>query len=258
MFILFGIPLCILFFGALIAAVPIYFAVRMKRRAQLIAELKLSDVAKLRPGVRKIRGRVRAHEDLLRSPMTKRDCAYYHFLVEEQHTHHTGGRHGGTTTHWVAVVNDRQWVSLTIEDETGDVDVWIDEAEVVLKSAERESSGMFNSPPERLRRLIENRYGRSTQGLLFNKTMRFSESVLEDGARVLVVGEVVENKRGRLGFRKGVAKLVLSDKSEKDLVSHYGRQGILLWVVAGVIGLFTLIAVGFSGFVVTMMNVAGR
>lgn len=58
----------------------------------------------------------------------------------------------------------------------------------MLKSAQTQRSGTFRNPPERLRRLLAQRYGRSTKGLLFNKTLHYDEWTLGDGAEVIVLG----------------------------------------------------------------------
>src|SRR5262245_51435565 len=194
-------PLFFLFVGLVVSGLLAYFAIRRQRRTAALAETPFSKVGRLGRGPRqlcKVRGRVFAQQELIRSPLSRRDCVYYRFVVQEQRTHHS--KHGSHTT-WVNVVDDKQSVAVHLEDDTGSINIPLDEAEVVLKSAQSQKSGMFNDPPERLRRLLAERYGRSTKGLLFNKTMRYTESVLEDGANVIVAGEVADGRRGPI-FRK--------------------------------------------------------
>jgi HEAT repeat protein len=256
MYFLWVIPVVILIVGAGLAFIPAYFAVRARRRAAVLEETKVTSIDRLRPGLRKVKGRVIAHDRLLRSPMTRQDCVYFRFVVEEMHTHHHG-KHG-TSTHWVKIIDDHQSISVSVDDETGHVNVHLGGAEVVMRDQAFNSSGTFNDPPERLRRLMENEYGKSTKGWLFNKTLRYTETVLEDGAIVTVVGEVEQRKGGTLVLRKGAMPLFVSDKGERQLGSHHRNRALMLWIVTGVIGFFTLVGVGVGGIIAAAGTAASR
>jgi HEAT repeat protein len=242
-------PAFFLFLGLGVSGLLAYFALRARRRAATMAETPFSNVDRLGRGPRqvcKVRGRVVAQEELIRSPLGRRDCVYYRFVVQEQRTVHS---QNGSHTTWVNVVDDKQSVAVCVEDDTGSVRVPLDEADVTLKSAESQKSGMFRDPPARLRRLLAERYGRSTQGLLFNKTLRYIESALEDGANVIVVGEVA-NRRGGAVFRKSEqVGLIVSDKKDEEITSHYGRKGVWLWVGSAASLLIALVFTACTGFI---------
>jgi hypothetical protein len=228
--------------GLGLAAIPGYFALRFRKRRTAIAGTREYAVAHLRPGPAKVKGRVVAREPLLRSPMSRSDCVYYHFTVAEQRTTRHG-RH--VSTYWHEIVSDRRSIDVAIDDGSGEVDVVLEGAEVVLESAAHLHSSLFNDPPERLRRLLAERYGQSTKGWFFNKTLQFKEAVLEEGAEVVVVGEA-RRSRGQVYFRSGETPLVVSDKSERSLGSHYKWREFLCWGGSALILLFFLVGAGFA------------
>lgn len=225
-------PGCVVFLGLLAATIPACFALYYHRRAAQLADMRTSKVEELRPGPAKVKGRVVAREELLNSPMGDRPCVYYRFVVDERQKITRGSRNSLPTMAWVTVVDDVQSIDVTLEDGTGAADIDLREAEVVGKAAEKTSS-VLEDPPERLKALLRNRYGRSTKGLLFNKTMSFTETVLADGAKVVVVGTVEEGRGGRLEFRRGKLPLVISDKGKKGVSAPYRRKALYCWLGAG-------------------------
>jgi hypothetical protein len=239
MWLAWACPGCVVVFGLLAALVPALFALYFHRRAAHLADMRPTHVAALSPGPRKIKARVVAQEPLLSSPMERRPCVYYRFVVAERQqisgpVSYGGGRYGaGPAMAWVNVVDDVEAINVLLEDDTGQVDVNLYEAEIVGKSAEKTSS-VFEDPPERLKRLLRDRYGKSTRGLLFNKTMSFTETVLADGARVVVVGEVKDGRNG-LELRRGSVPLIVSDKGRKGLGAPYHRKAMYCWIGVGLV-----------------------
>jgi len=107
------------------------------------------------------------------------------------------------------------------------------------------TSGSFNDAPENLRTLINNRYGRDTQGLIFNKSLRYKESMLENGDEVYVFGEVRQDQ-GRFIIGAGEMPLIISENGEAAGQSEYAskaRKNKTLFMVFLIIG--GLIAVVF-------------
>jgi hypothetical protein len=240
------LPLTVLAVGALFASIPVVFGVLCHRRAAAIAAMRLTRIAKLRSGAAKVKARVVARERLLRSPLGGRPCVYYRFVVEEIRTHTTSFGQGRSSqgTYFDTVVDDAQAIDVVLEDATGEADVELERADVTLQSERTEHSGVFNSPPERLRRVLQERYGRSTRGLLFNKSMRSTETVLEDGAEVVVVGEVVKGRDGRPRLVGGAVPLMVSDRGSQRVGGPYLRRAVACYVGAG----FVLVFFGLLAF----------
>ncbi len=233
-----GVFILLCLVGVLICVIKF---VRARARLRLIEETPYSRVEELQHGVSKVKGHVAAQRPLLQSPMSGQPCVYFHFLVEEQRTRTTrNGNHTSTTTYWAKVIDDEQAIPVALGDETGQVGLDLGNAEVVLNDAEHRSSGTFNSAPKRLERALNDRYGRSSKGWIFNKTMRYTESLLEDGAWVTVVGDVQGGRSGSLRFSAGDNPLIVSDKSGKNLLRHFRNRSrnykigfIVLSILAG-------------------------
>jgi hypothetical protein len=229
-----------------------WMAVKKHKRYRLLSDTRMTDIGALRPGLRKTTGMVRALEDPVRSPMARRDCVFFDFHVEEQRTRTVSTGRGGmrTETYWATVVHDRQFVRFALEDDSGEVELDLAGAEVTMRSADHTSSSLFNTAPPRLERLLRDRYGTSTRGLLFNKTMRYTEVVIEEADKLIALGEVRSKKRGdRHVMTKGAeVPLIVSDKSDRDLASSYAWSRNM-YAIGACVPLVLLIPVGIMAFV---------
>jgi hypothetical protein len=130
----------------------------------------------------RIVGRVRfADLEPLSAPVSNRRCAYYEIEVEE--------RSGvGRNQSWSKVLEHKEHLErFVIEDETGRALVEPKAPRVVLNMDTHLSSGMSKDPPLELRSFLMV-HGVATEGLLFNKTMQYTEGALEEGEQVTVLG----------------------------------------------------------------------
>jgi hypothetical protein len=121
-----------------------------------------------------------------------------------------------------------------VDDGTGIAGLDLHGAEIDLRSGTQTRSGMFNDAPPRLERLLRETYSRSSKGLIFNKGMRYAETLLAENEYVLVLGRVEATPGGNWQFRKGDGPLIVSAKSEEALLASYKRFA-LLWLVLAVI-----------------------
>src|SRR5688500_14886225 len=108
----------------------LHFMRRNRTRYEQVGGAKQCDVADLSNGMRKIKGRIVAQDELLISPLTRGRCVFYRFKVEEQRTETTnhGGR-TGTRTYWHTIINDVDAIPITVEDNTGEAAVKLRDAE---------------------------------------------------------------------------------------------------------------------------------
>ena len=175
--------------------------------------------------------------------MTRTDCVYFHFKVEELRMRTvTTTRYQGnvavpvtrTETYWQTVVTDKRAVKCGIKDKTGTVRVDILDAETVLSPATHSTSGTFNNCPADLQRTLSRRYGFSTKGLLFNKGLRYTETVIAEGDRLFVIGDVETSRRGEPIFVRGELPFIVSDRSEAKVLGHYRTRSIW-WLVGAIV-----------------------
>lgn len=239
-----AIPLLIavvfLIIGGVVVAVLLVMRHRAAQRVAAIEGATKYDVAALPLGYGKASGRVVALEQQLVSPLSRTDCVFFHFKVEEQHTRTvtSPGPHGrGTTTrtetYWVTVITDKQAINCALEDKTGAA--WLDilDAETVLESSGHLHSGLFTSAPKHLERTLQRNYGYSPKGWFFNKSLRYTEVVLSDGDKVFVIGEVEFTRAGKPKFVRGDEPFIVSDRSETRLVGHYKSRA--MWCTIGAV-----------------------
>lgn len=195
----------------------------------------LTRIGKLRPGSRKIRGKIAACTNVLHSPMTNRECVYYRLRVYEQGKksrpidvlrnamHSPTAFHGGFFVYrfgdsfasgqdptnersvysWHVAVDEVESVPFCIEDDTGLVEVDVRGATVSPKTRARMATSMHEpvlalSPlMERLRQ--EHGFEAVDERGQF-KTLRFEEEVLLLEADATVLGSVALRESRGLCF----------------------------------------------------------
>ncbi len=150
-------------------------------------------------------------------------------------------------TYWHPIITDVQAVPAAVQDKTGEALIDLKAAELTI-AAMQGRSGTFKSLPANVERNLQKRYGVSSKGLIFNKSMRYTESVLEQGAKVFVVGDCKVKKGGTASFYRGDDPLLVTDRNEEQLVGHYKTR--FYGFTAGAILAPTIITAiaGFVGF----------
>jgi hypothetical protein len=213
---------------ALLETVLVYKAVQNTARARLLAGLPWSKLGQMRPGLVKVRGRVYALRDFLRSPLADRDCVYFHFKVQEKR-HRAGGPHGGGGSYWKTVINDAQLVPCAIDDGTGSAAVRLQSAELVLRPGESERSGFLNSARPELEAMLQQRYGYSSVGLIFSRALYFSEARIEEGDALVVLGTARQAPDGGWELLRGPGPLLVTDRDLAGILASYRGTASLWW-----------------------------
>jgi hypothetical protein len=141
------------------------------------------------------------------APFTGRACAYYEAVVEE---YRSSGRSGS----WYRVIVERQGQDFLVDDGQGTARVSMGNATVALVKDAHFRSGLFQDASPVLEDFLA-RHGRSSQGWLFNKNLRYREGVIEAGELVAVCGQGrhepdPDPRSATGGYRDTAARLVLS------------------------------------------------
>ncbi|MEM7157678.1 MAG: GIDE domain-containing protein [Myxococcota bacterium] len=137
-------------------------------------------------GLKRIVGKLSMNEEPLVAPLTGRPCAAYEVVLEQL-------RSSGKSSSWHTVFREIEVRPFTLDDGTGRAFVEPSEAKLVITRDERSQSGTFDDPTPREQAFLD-MYGQSGEGWVFNKTLRYSEGVLEPGEDVAVLG------RGAVSF----------------------------------------------------------
>jgi hypothetical protein len=215
---------------ALLETWLLHKAIKNTRRARLLARLPWSKIGQLQPGLVKVQGQALAVRGTLRSPLTGRECVYYDFQVRERRQGAAGPFARGT--YWKTVINDAQDVPCALHDGTGSATVRLDSAELVLHPDADERSGFLNSARPDLEETLHERYGYSSVGLIFNRTLHYSETRIEEGEALVVLGTARQVPDGGWELVRRDAPLLVSDKGIAGLLASYRGAAFLWWCLA--------------------------
>jgi hypothetical protein len=232
---------------------------------------KLSRIGKLRPGYRRVRGKVVPIGECLRSPVTNRECVYYRYNVYEDKTTYSSNPElpGGTvaafalggavgavlysvydtayagqtrTSHsWRELLEDEDSSPMVVEDETGCVEVKLRGATMDVKEAARLACDTNHPPPQKLADWVTEEFGLhivDDRGWMRN--LHFVEQVLLAGAKITVVGNVETQKNGDLCFQSRGKELLVTER----VLSKSGQQARsrALGYLLGAVGALVLAA----------------
>jgi len=114
------------------------------------------------------------------APLSGRSCFYWRVTVEE---YRRRGKHGS----WRTIIDEQEGVDFVVKDGTGKAWIRASHVHSLLEKDARFASGILNDAGPELEAFLA-RHGHSSEGLLFNKNMRYREGVVEPGEAVAVVG----------------------------------------------------------------------
>ncbi len=236
----------------------------------------LSRIGKLRPGPRKVRGKIAACEDVLYSPLTNQKCVYYRLRVYEEGKkwRSTNALSGGLLTPQAfngiffffsfedsfasfqdsaneravysrhIVLNEVGSVPFCIEDDTGSVEVDVRGATVSPKTRTGRTTSM-HAPLLALSHLIERLSQEHGIEVVDErgqfKTLHFVEEVLLIGADATVLGSVESRKGRALCFHADNEKLLVAE-------GNLAKQGQAArnWAIGSAVGCAIAFIVGVA------------
>lgn len=203
------IGLMVLLFGAGVA----YFA-GFGRDARINRLLRDSPEVMIRDfpdgGTGRITGQLRYVADPIYAPISGRECAFYEVIVEEH-----------KNDDWTVVIREILGTDFAVVDQSGEALVRMGNAEIVVVKDVHLRSGTFNDASEAMEALLA-RHHRSSQGVIFNRSLRYKEGVLEEGEEVAVLSrgmrEPDPNPKASAGpYREMATRLVMVSGKEHPL-----------------------------------------
>ncbi len=168
-------------------------------------------IGKIRGGLSEIKGRIVASVDVLDAPLAGRSCVYLHLKIQERVKR-------GKSSYWVDRVNETRGGRFLLDDGSGRVEVALNNATVEFETDEHRSSGFLDEAPPDFERLLQS-HGLSLTGIIFNKTFKCTETILEEGDEIYLLGE--PQMGGEMPFFNGSQGEVffVSDNDEDSLIS---------------------------------------
>lgn len=120
-------------------------------------------------------------DDPLTAPLTGTDCVCYDYKIEEEH-------HDDDGSDWHTVKHGRQETQCKLTDDTGTVDVDLNDVSIEQGTRWREDSHSFDNPPEDLQRRLDD-LGVDWEGWFgANKSMRYTETRITNDDTVYLLG----------------------------------------------------------------------
>jgi hypothetical protein len=266
------------------------FAWRNLRAASLLGR-PLSHIGKVRPGLRRVRGRVVPLDDILHSPATRKECVYYRLRVYEDRTTWqsttairggvaaasllAGGAVGGSllairllsdqddsrAVHsWHHLLDETVRLPFLIEDDTGLVEVDLRDADVVAKEKTCIDTN-FRHPVLALTRLTDKLreehdiHTVDERGNL--KTLHIVEEVLLVGTKVTVVGTVEPVENGELCFVKSGALFLVSER-DVGKVAKSARNCATGFTAGAAAALAVALVLLVAAFILTLRALLAR
>lgn len=133
----------------------------------------------------KVSGKALHVKDPLIAPYTNRKCVFYQIIIEQRVS-------TGKSSHWKTLVKEERFQDFFI-DTKGDFVIVKPEDHPQnyichLVKDKKQSSGSFNDPTPRLRRILESHQINPETIFGFNKKIRYQEGIIEIGEQITVAG----------------------------------------------------------------------
>ena len=215
--------------GPLLAALFFYLWRKTKRTRDLMSTTETSPIGQLAAGPAEGRGRTATSEEPLISPWRQQQCVHYCFHVQQRRS--STNSKGHTSHHWVTYIKDEKTLPFLVKDETGQAVVDSSKIKFVINQDRFSRSGLMNDADTDLQQLLETRYNKKTEGWMFNKTLKYTETALELDEEVYVFGDA-----SRLGggwvLRDGEMPLIVSDKGGAAIEKSFSTRVVVFGVLA--------------------------
>ena len=219
--------------SSILSAVGFIGTKRRRDLHTLMSVTQTSLVRDLKSGPAEVAGRVIAKGQTLRSPWSNRECVCYRFYVEEQVNEGV----------WRSYIDDTPPTSFLVADETGEIEILFSEGQMDLQMDRNSESGL-NDASSQLRNLLKSKYEEDTKGLIFNKSLRYTESYLEPDDKVYVFGQASQADDGRWVMRHGEMPLIISEKGELDVQTEARKKiysAVPLSIISAIIAVVTVV-----------------
>jgi Zn-finger nucleic acid-binding protein len=215
----------------------------LRRRKRLIESIPTSTIRSLALGLVEISGQAQPEDRLLSSPFRGLSCVFYSYAVEER----VGS---GKRARWETIAKGTSEQPFFVRDTTGRVLVVPFGAELMLQEEHIVRNDWLGAlPPETVAGL--QRLGITTERWLGSKTLRCRESYITQEEQVYVLGTAHEQRDARDLLENSTRlyigssqdqMFIISDRTEKDLLSHIRWQVLAHGAVGVALAAFCLTA----------------
>lgn len=200
----------IIIFCSIAEVISIILYYSYSKRYHLIFNTETSRITTLKKGFYEIKGKVTFLTEKLISPMAQIPCVYFKLKIEEL-------RSSGKSSSWHTIIKDEQYVRFGLQDSSGIAYIEMKGAKFIFTKDLQGKTGLFKKASDELERVM-NKYGKSTHSWIFDKTLRYEETIIGEAEEIYVLGEVIDMEGYYPVFRKRKLPYIISDKSEETLL----------------------------------------
>ena len=154
-------------------------------------------------------GELRYIDEPMKSPLTLRPCAHYYVKVEQKVS-------SGKSSSWKTIIDKQVTSPFAVVDETGKALVNDARLKSVIVMDQRFDSGLFDDPAPHLKGYLAAHGIESENFLGFNKTIRYTEGILEEGEKIAVLGKGVWQNNEKLDLPFDDEKILTITSSPQE------------------------------------------
>lgn len=229
-------------------AVTFGFGFHYLKIKRLIENLTTSKIRSLAMGLVEIYGKVvPMEEELLSSPISKKDCVYYNFKVEEY-------RKSGKSSRWVTLRSGTESQKFYLKDSTGKVIVDPKQAGIEIKEDFKAQSGIGEDLPDIAKDFLKKCNIGYGSFLGIHNMMRLTEAFIQPEDKLYIIGSAVDNPDPKLNPLKGEDNVIItkgkndrlfhiSDKEETDVRKSFGRKATTAIIIGSVLMAISIIVI---------------
>ena len=161
--------------------------------------------------VAKIVGKVEFVDEPIRAPLSNRECAYYHVLVEQQVS-------TGKSSHWKKIIDEEKSCKFLIRDGSRYAFIKEPQLKSYIVKDRKYKSGFLKDATDVLQSYLKKHGYESENTLGLNKTIRYHEGILENGEAIAVLGRGEWKEAYRIGLPENYGKVLVISSTESDQV----------------------------------------
>jgi hypothetical protein len=223
-----------IFFG-LVSLLLLFMSFTFFKRKRIIENIPTSKVRSLALGLVEVVGIVTEPKEVFLSPITKKECAYYHLLIEE-----TGDEEGRSFTY----VNEEKQAEFYLQDSTGKILIEPELGEFYFDKKNNFFETYYGKVPPEVERLLKG----SNYVQKRNKGIKVSEKCLPINSQAHILGSVEKSKEfGSLKIKRGRDKILIIGRADQKTLAKKFRNSALILLFFGFCGLGVVITIISKG-----------
>lgn len=204
-------------FGTVAGVIFFFKGLKDLRLRRLIQNTPTSKIRSMAMGLVEIKGKAKFAEEKLISPISKKECVFYEYIVEEY-------RSSGKSGRWVKIAGNKSENKFYIEDNTGKA--LINPKNITANYNYDIKTNGSRQLPEKVKTYLEKK-GYKVNGI-FRKSYRCREIYVEEGDNLYVLAKTKKLNNGEIIISgEDCTFSYMSDHVEKELIKKLLGQIIL-------------------------------